>query len=359
MKLSDIAKIRLFTQQITATEFKKPQEIVGWLGAMQAQDYGMCKWAIGVRLPNSTDKEIEKAIDDGKIIRTHVLRPTWHLVLPEDVRWMLELTAPQIKTLMRSRNKELGLTEAVFAKSNKIIAKALSDGNHLTREELIEKLEKAKIPTQDYRSGHLLLHAELDGIVCSGASKGKQRTYVLLDERIPQTKKLHKEEALAKLAKIYFSSHAPATLKDFAWWSGLSLTAAKQALELVKPDFISETIGEQTYWLPSSFSIPKNKIPTVHLLPAFDEYLISYRDRNASIVLEHQHRTFSSNGIFWPVIVVDGQVVGIWKRTIKKDTVQIGLDYVIPQNKTILKRVEQEAKLLGNFFEKKIEMLKS
>ena len=353
MNLTDIAKIRLISQQIAGTKFKTAKDIVAWMGAMQAQDYAMVKWAIGVRLPNATDRVLETAIDNGEIIRTHLLRPTWHLVSADDIYWMLELTAPQIKASLKSRHNELELSEAIFTKSNASIEKALRDGKQLTREELIAKLGKAKIATDDNRSSHLLLRAELDGIVCSGATKGGKQTCALLAARVPKTKPLTKEEALAKLAKKYFTSHCPATLQDFVWWSGLSVGEAKHALEMIKADFVSETIDAQTYWLADFFSIPKAGKESVYLLPAFDEFIISYKDRSASLPFENHNKTISNNGIFRPVIVVNGQVTGIWKRTIKKDQVMVETEFFKQPNKATKSLVEKAAIQFGDFLEKK------
>jgi hypothetical protein len=330
--------------------------MVGWMGAMQAQDYAMAKWAIGVRLPNSTDRAIETAINSGEVIRTHLLRPTWHLVSVDDIYWMLELTAPHIKASMKSRHKELGLAEIILRKSNTIIGKALRVGNHLTREELIAELGKAKIATDNNRASHLLAWAELNGIVCSGTTKSGKQTYAPLEERVPKTKRLTREEALATLAKKYFTSHCPATLHDFVWWSGLPVSDAKQALEMVKSHFISETIDSQTYWFTNFFSIPKTDKEGVYLLPAFDEFIISYKDRNASLPFENHNMTVSNNGIFRPVIVVNGQVTGIWKRTIKKDKVIVEMEFFKQPDKTTKSLIEKALIHYGHFLEKKTEI---
>jgi len=356
MNLADIAQFRLGSQQIAGTKFKTVKDIVAWMGAMQAQDYAMVKWAIGVRLPNATERVIETAINNGEIIRTHLLRPTWHLVSADDSYWMLELTAPQIKAALKSRHKELELSETIFAKSNTIIEKALRGGKHLIREELMAALGKAKIATGDNRASHLLLRAELDGIACSGATKAGKQTYALLAERVPKTKPLAKEEALAKLAKKYFTSHGPATLQDFVWWSGLSVGEAKLALDMIKPDFVSKSIDAQTYLLPNSFSIPKTGKESVYLLPAFDEFIISYKDRSASLPFENHNKTISNNGIFRPVIVVNGQVTGIWKRTVKKEKVIVETEYFNQPSKTTKSLVEKAAIRFGNFLEKKTEL---
>lgn len=349
MTLTEIVKFRLTNQQIRATQHKTPKEIVGFMGAMQAQDYAMAKWALGIRLPNSKESDIQAAIDKGEIIRTHVLRPTWHFISAEDVHWMLELTAQNIKTISKSRNRELGLTPELFKKSNSIIEKALSGGDHLTRDELMVLLEKAKINTSEYRSGHFMLEAELDGIVCSGAMKNNKQTYALLNERVPKAISLSKEEALVKLAYKYFLSHGPATLKDFIWWSGLSVKDARNALELIKSDFISEIINGETNWFKPLSSNDQISSPSVYLLPAFDEFIISYKNREACLPIENQKKAFSSNGIFRPVILVNGQGVGIWKRTLKKDKVIIETDFFESPDKSILTLLDCETKRFGTF----------
>ena len=357
MSLTDIANLRLFSQQIAETTLKTAKDIVAWMGAMQAQDFAMAKWAIGIRLPNSSEQVVERAINDAEIIRTHLLRPTWHFVSADDIYWMLELSAPRINALLRSRHEELELTETVFTKSNLIIEKVLSDGKHLLREELIAELAKAKISTDDNRAHHLILRAELDGIVCSGATNSGKHTYALLEERVPKTKPLTKEEALASLAIKYFSSHGPATRADFVWWSGLSARDAQRALESVKSDFISEIIDSHTYWFANSASIPETGKERVYLLPAYDEFIISYRDRRAMLTSENYKKSVSNNGVFRPVIVVNGQVTGIWKRSIKKDKVVLETEFFKQPNQTTLSLIDKAATQYGHFLEKRTEII--
>lgn len=194
-----------------------------------------------MRLPNADATQIEHAINSGKLVRTHVLRPTWHLVHPEDVRWMMTLTAPGIAQSMGTYNRKLELDAALFRKSNKVFEKALKDGQQLTRSELAAILEKAKIPTNDLRMNFLLIKAEIEMVICNGGKRDKQITYALFDERVPPAKPLTQEESLATLALRFFSSHGPATLKDFIGWSGLPITAARQGLNLVK-DQLSKRI---------------------------------------------------------------------------------------------------------------------
>jgi hypothetical protein len=355
MNLTDIAKIRLISQQIAGTQLKTAKDMVAWMGAMQAQDYAMSKWAVGVRLPNSTDRDIETALDKGDVLRTHLLRPTWHLVSADDIYWMLSLTAPQIKTASQSRHNQLEITPAIFSKSTSIFEKALTGGKQLTREELVAELEKAKIATDENRASHLLFWAELEGIICSGATKKGKQTYALLEERVPKKADLTREEALAKLAEKYFTSHGPATIQDFVWWSGLTIRDARHALELVKSSFISETIDSQTYWFTNSFSMSEKEM--VNILPAYDEFIISYTDRRASLPFENHSKAVSNNGIFRPVITINGQVIGIWKRTTKKDIVLVETEFFEQPGESTKVLIENAFLQYGIFVEKKMEII--
>lgn len=356
MKHTTIASLRLFNQQIVTPRLKTAKELVNWMGAMQAQDYNHAKWAIGVRLPHLTENQIETALNNGEIIRTHLMRPTWHFVSADDIYWLLELTAKQIKSTTKSRNRDLGLTEAVFEKSKEVLIKSLEGNRALTREELSDQLNRTGINTYVQRMPHILMEAEIDGIICSGGIQGKKQTYALLSERVPVKKAFSKEEALALLAKKYFTSHGPATLPDFVWWSGLPVTDARKALEMNKSTLISETIGSDTYWFTDPIKLPSSPPDSVYLLPAFDEYLISYKNRSSAITLENHTKAISNNGIFRPVVVVNGQISGLWKRTIKKDTMLIELDHFRPHNKKEKLLIEQAAESFGHFSGKKVEV---
>jgi hypothetical protein len=344
--------MRLISQQISGTRFQTVKEIVGWMGAIQAQDYSMSKWAIGTRLPNSTEEIIDTAIDNGDILRTHLLRPTWHFVSSDDIYWMLELAAPQIKASLKSRHKELELSEAICNRSNTLIEKALSRGNHLTREEILTELKKAKISLDNNRASHLLLRAELDQLICSGSTKANKKTYALLEERVPKGKPITRNEGLALLAQKYFSSHGPATLQDFVWWSGLSVADSKQALEMVKNNFTSETIKSRVYWFSPSLPISKTNNHSLCLLPAFDEFIISYKDRIATLSDDDHKKSISNNGIFRPVIVWKGQVIGIWKRTSLKDKIFVEAEFFNMPGKE-QEFIEKATSIYGNFLQKK------
>lgn len=355
MKPSDIRTYRLQNQQLLGSTLQTAQEMVAWLGAVQAQDYAMAKMAIGLRLPNATDRIIENAMADASIIRTHVLRPTWHFVSCEDIYWMLELSAPQIRAASAIRDRELGMDAVLFTRSNDVIAKTLQGGKHLTREELMVALEQAGIATNPSRAVHFMMAAELEGIVANGIWRGKQLTYALLEENVPKKKSFTRAEALAELAARYFKSHGPATLHDFAWWSGLSVTEARQGLEAVKTHFISETTDKKTYWF-ADVNVKIN-VETIHLLPAFDEFMVSYRDRSASLSGDFTKNTITSNGIFKPIIVVNGRVVGVWKRTVKKDKVVIELSFFDKADIITINTLATAAEGIGQFLGMKVEVM--
>ena len=355
MNLIDISNLRLANQQISESKFRTVKDIVGWMGAIQAQDYIMSKWAIGIRLPGSTESLIESSVNNGEIIRTHLMRPTWHFVSSDDIYWMLDLTAPQILSSLKFRDKELELTKDIYNRSNYVIENSLRDGNHLSRAMLMAEIVNSGIRVDENRGSHLLMKAELDGIICSGKIIATKPSYALLSERVPLRRKLTRDEQLAELARRYFTSHSPATLQDFTWWSGLSSAEARQALEIVKPGLTSETIHNKVYWMTISDSAasPNNSI---YFLPAYDEFIISYKDRTPSMSVENHRKTISINGFFRPVVVINGQIRGIWKRTIKKEKVTLETEFFDYQEILSNGRMMKAADDFGSFVKKQIEI---
>ena len=354
MTTKDITYLRLINQQIAAQKFKTANKLVDFMGALQAQDYNMSKLAIGIRLPGATEKTIEQSINKGEIIRTHALRATWHFVVAEDLRWMLNLSADKIKKQLRTRHKQLELTEKDFSKSFRIISNMMKGGKHIAREEIVLRLKKEKFNITENRASFILLQAELEGIICKGMIADNNHAYTLMDTWVPPHKEWTREQATAKLALKYFSSHGPATVQDFVWWSGLTVTEAKTALHNIKQKLTSISVASHTYWLSRQTHLPSNHADAVYLLPAFDEFIIGYTDRTAALASQHVKRVVSSNGIFWPVVVVNGQVTGTWKRSFTTGKMTIKMDYFNPHNKTIKKQVEQRAKELENFAGKQI-----
>lgn len=308
----DILHHRLQHQQISKHQFTQADDLVKWFGAMQAQDYAAAKWALALRLNNKPgDEEIEQYLTDGRIIRTHVLRPTWHFVHPEDIRWMLALTASRVKAGMASYERQLNLTPQIFDKCNRIIVKALEGGKHLTRAELMEPINKAGINTDENRSAHIAIDAELNGLICSGPGK----TYALLDERIPPTPAIERDEALERLVTRYFQSHGPATVQDCTWWSGLTTTDIKRGITIAG----NKLANFDNYWFSTDAPSAVTKSKRVFLLPNFDEYSVGYANREA--LTDAANINTRDNFLFSNIIVVNGKVEGTWKRTFRKNSI--------------------------------------
>jgi hypothetical protein len=318
----DSARQRLQNQRLTGAKFASPGEVVQRLGAVQAQDYAGAKWAVGQRMDGATDAALDQAFADGTMLRTHVMRPTWHFVAPADIRWLLALTAPRVNAANAYQYRRLALDDAIFARSNAALIAALHGGIQQTRTELATVLRQAGIATDDLRLGMLMMRAELDAVICSGARRGKQFTYALLDERAPHARTLARDEALAELTRRYFTSHGPATVQDFVWWSGLTMADAKSGLEMVTSQLVQEIVDGRTYWLTASAPIAKETSPTVLLLPNYDEYIVGYTDRRAALdVPPIEHMDARGNILFHHTIVRDGQVIGTWRRTLTKSAV--------------------------------------
>jgi Winged helix DNA-binding domain len=296
MTNSDLVLTRLHNQKLLSSRFERPVEVVRWFGAVQAQDFNAAKWALALRMRTATDASVEEAFNKGEILRTHVMRPTWHFVAPEDIRWLLQLTAPRVNVKCGPNYRKFGLDAAVFKQSNKIFTKALRDGKHLTRPTLKSLLNADGIDVTDgVRLAHILLRAELDGVICSGPRIGKQFTYALLEERTPPAKTLNRDEALAELTRRYFTSHGPATLQDFVWWSGLTVEDAKRGMAQVETPRPARTKQRNS----------------AHLLPAFDEYFVAYKDRQITA------GPLSTWDVLGPTFIINGIAAGKWSGKIE------------------------------------------
>lgn len=344
-KSLDIAGWRLHNQRIAGAGFEKPGEVVAWMGAVQAQDYLGALWALGLRMKMATEETVERAIAERTVVRTWPMRGTLHFVAPADVRWMLALLAPRVIAGRPARYRQLELDQAVFDRSRNLLVHSLEGGRQLTRGALFEKLEEAGISTAGQRGIHILGRLALDRLLCFGARQGKQQTFALLEEWVPPARMLDRDEALATLAERYFTSHGPATLPDFTWWSGLTVADARKAVELAGPRLQREDI----YWFGKE---PPAAVPApAYLLPPYDEYTIAYKDRSA--VLDPAHGgVVSGNGIFYPTIVLGGQVAGTWKRELKKGSVVITLSPFVPLKKKERQAVALAAERYGDFLGK-------
>ena len=332
----DIGFHRLANQRVTGEKFEKPEDVVRWMGALQAQDYGQAVWAIGARTRSATLADVERALEEAKIIRTWPMRGTIHFVPPENARWMLNLSATRMLAADGRRMAQLDLTVDIMARCRDLFIDALSGGKRLSRPEMMALLEGAGISTQGQRGYHILWYLAQSGVICVGPMEGKQQTFALLDEWAPGSRDLPREEALAELARRYFTSHGPATVHDFAWWAGITVTEARLGLDGAKPALIAETVEGKEYWLPADTRTPAlDNGPGVVLLPGFDEYLLGYKDRGAVLAAEHAQKIVpGNNGIFRPMIVIGGQVVGTWARRLTKKAAQVTLQPFVPLDGT-------------------------
>jgi hypothetical protein len=304
---------RLLNQCIDRPRHRKAADVVEWLGAVQAQEYEPAKWALGLRMANAAHGDIERAFEQGRILRTHVMRPTWHFVTPADIRWMLELTAPFVHRRMAVYDRQLGLDAATKRRSAVVMEKALGEGAFLTRVELGERLKQAGLAMNGMRLAHLALYAELEGIICSGPRRGKKFTYGLIAERAPKARRLSRDESVAELSLRYFRSHGPATVRDFVWWSGLVTADAKRGIEMIRAK--RHEIDGQTYWTAGPTPRTTAGVKLAHLLPVYDEYVVSYRDR---IAVPHGPTMIPSGTgggyvTFQHALVIGGQIAGTWR----------------------------------------------
>ena len=322
---------RLAAQRLVGPPFSDPVEVVRALGAVQAQDYPGAKWALAQRTVGATDADLDRLFDAGAILRTHVLRPTWHLVDPADIRWLLAMTAPRVHAASAYQYRTLELDEAVIGRSADAMTRALAGGAHLTRAELKRVHEEAGIAADGLRLGYLMMHAELDGLICSGARREKQHTYALLDERVPPTRPLAREAALGELARRYVTGHGPAQAADLAWWSGLTIAAAREALSLAEPCLARESVGDRTFWVSadSARSGPPSDGPVVHLLPNYDELLIAFRDRTDATDPGLPADARTSEALLAHIVVRDGLVVGGWRRAFGGQSATVETDLLV------------------------------
>jgi hypothetical protein len=321
----DVCALRLANQHLTRQKLEKPSDIVRLFGAVQAQDYSGAKWGLAQRTRGATDIAVEKEISDGAILRTHVLRPTWHFVSPADIRWMLALTAPRVKAVLASYDRKLELDDVVLRRSRAVLTKALRDGKQLTRLELARALTKGGVRADGtQRLARLMMHAELDGLICSGARRGKQFTYALLDERAPPAKTVERDAALSELANRYFMTRGPASIDDFAWWSGLTKADARRGVQAGESGLKHAVIGKRGYWFPPGRPT-KAKSPVVRLLPIYDEYFIGLKDRTAMLTQVETTTSTRFNSLSGHVLTIDGQIVGVWKRAFEGMSVIVQL----------------------------------
>ena len=315
-----LTRLRLRAQRIAASDCTTPKDVVGWMLAMQAQDFMGAKWSVGLRIPRSTDADIERALASGSIVRSWPMRGTLHFVAAADLRWMLAVTTPRILAGATKRHQDLALTQAQFERAREAALMALTGGGAMTREQMQDVFTSAGISPEGQRGYHLLWYLAHTGTLCFGPTRGKQQTFVLLDEWVAPTPGFQRDEALGEFARRYFTSHGPATISDFAWWASLTLTQARIGLAVARPALAELELDGTTYYLSQeTLAAPSAGPIATYALPGFDEYLLGYQNRSAALAPEHAEAVVpGGNGVFMPTIVVSGAVAGTWKRTINR-----------------------------------------
>lgn len=335
MVKSPILRQRLFNQRLAGNGLRQPEDVVAWLGAVHAQDYSGAKWGLAMRGQSFTDEALDRAFDEGRILRTHILRPTWHFVAPVDLRSFLSISGPRVQSLNAYYYRQFEVDARLLVKSHAAIAVALSGRRYLTRSELSQALAKTRINVQGQRLAAIVMHAELEGLICSGPRRGKQFTYALMDERVARMRVKPHDEVQAELTRRYFRSHGPATVKDFVWWSGLKVAQAKAGMAAIEGDLERIEKNGLTYWTVPTNEALAGSLAATYLLPNYDEFLIAYRDREE--VLSHRRTvTYRPPAMEEPPhhVICDGVLAGSWRRVVKGLDTHIDVKLFVPIKST-------------------------
>jgi DNA glycosylase AlkZ-like len=349
MRSGEIAHRRLRNQRLSGDGCTSPEEVVGWLAAVQSQDYAPARWSLGQRGAELDDAAVERAFAQGALLRTHVLRPTWHFVAPADIRWMLELTGPRVHSQSGSMYRQLGLDAEVRARSEAVLAEVLRGGQQRTRNELSEVLVAAGFDVGGARLAYHLMSAELNAVVCSGAPRGKRHTYALLEERAPRARRLDPDEALAELTLRYFTSHGPATVKDFRWWSSLTVADIRRGLEMIGSTLERTEVDGVPYWSAGA-PAPERPAPRAQLLQTYDEYVVGYSESRRLLDESGALRALMrDDSMFASLAVLDGTAVGRWRRTLRRDSVRIELRHHVALDEPGERALREAAARHGEF----------
>lgn len=348
-----VVQTRLHNLRLREPAPAAPADVVHWLGAVQSQDYGPAKWSIGERAPDATDVELDAAYAAGTILRTHVLRPTWHFVTPADIRWLLRLTGPRVHVQNAYMYRQLGLDDELRSRCAGLIVEALAARSHRTRAELKATLESAGVATEGFRLAYLLMSAELNGLICSGPLRGRQHTYALLDERVPPVDGPHGDDALSELILRYLTSHGPATVNDLRWWSSLTVADINRGIDMVSSQLTSGDVDGVRYWSVPRAPVRDAPSPTVHLLQGYDEYLVGYSQSKHLVDIARRWSSLPP-GTSLPngVAILDSQLAGHWKRTLRRQSVTFDVALYEPFDDTQMQALQDAANAQAAFLER-------
>jgi hypothetical protein len=357
VKLNDVQKERLVRTGLINVIFQQPEDVVKGHLAMQSQDFSPAKWSIAQRLSGVVDADVERKVSQGSILRTHVLRPTWHFVARTDLRWLMALTGPRVQKAVEPRYGQLGLDTKTRSLAEKVISTVLRGGNHLTRKDLSEALRRSRLDPDGQRLPHLLMHCELESVICSGRV-GKNTTYALFDERVPTGRSLDRDRAVVELVRRYLTSHGPATLKDMAWWSGLKVTDLKAGLEAVSGETRNRQIEGITLWWIGEPRTSRTRTTVVQLLQAYDEFVVGYTesrylgDPRAARV----RAAFTERGRPNGTIMLGSHVAGHWRRSTTTETVDVQVQLYEPLRGAAERALERAVQELGTFLGRRADV---
>jgi hypothetical protein len=359
MKDHEIARLRLRRQHLTGTPLPTPEAVVGWLGAVQAQEFGVAKWSIARRSRGRvTSADLDRALAASRILRTHLFRATWHFVLPADLRWLLRLIGPCVRARAESYYRRNGLTDAVFERSRAVLREALAGGRQLVRQEIAAAFTRGRVDTDGLNLRLLLLQAELDQVLCSGALRGNHQTFALVDDLVPPAAPIPEDEALVELTRRYFSSHGPATLKDFIWWSSLPAARARRGLELLKKQGLRPLeAGGLTHWM---LEAPARRAITeapVHLLQPYDEYIIGYTESRNVLAVAGPPVAPIRAPRHPNALIRDGQRIGSWRTAPGADEAVVEAHLTRPLDRTTRSALEAEVERYGRFLQRPVRLV--
>jgi hypothetical protein len=352
----NIAIRRLRNQHLAGRGLAQPADVVRHLAAVQSQDYRGAIWALAQRCGLPTAAAVEAAVASGAILRTHVLRPTWHFVVAEDIRWMLALTAPRVIAGNAGRYRELGLDQQTFKRSRSALEKALAGGVAMTRAEAAGVLSAAGLRLDAQRLPHLLGEAELGGVICSGPPVGKTQTFALLEERVPPVPALDSDAAAAELATRYFVSHGPARIADFTWWSSLTVAQTRRAIESAGARLATDMVDGRPVWFAPDEPRSRVASPFVRLLPNYDEYVVAYRERTEYYDCTLDPVVFRG-GVMANIVALDGRAVGNWRRQPKGRSVELVVESWLDFDDTVWDAVATEVGKLERHLEQPVELV--
>jgi winged helix DNA-binding protein len=325
MREGEIVRRRMVGQFLWRTRLTEPVEVVRELAAVQAQEYPIALWSVGQRARGVREADVERALSDGRLVRTHALRPTWHLVLAEDLRWIHALTAPRVHAMNARLYRLLELDPRLLARTTRLLGRAVTGGRYRTRTELADVLRRSGIEAAGSRLAHIVMHAELEAVICSGPMRGRRHTYASVDERVSNTRRLDREEALAELARRYFRTRGPATARDFAWWSSLTIADVREAIGMLSAELEQAGDGPRIYWFVPGSPPSRRGAPRADLVQAYDEVLISYRESRDVVTHPFDLAALPQGRVpFMHAVLLDGVLVGRWRTN--RDGAPVGVE---------------------------------